>query len=73
MEELDKHELDCLRKVASVYSNVISPCAHDILHRLESLGLIEQAPNIYLPLELLHTSYRLTHAGKAVLMKKGSE
>jgi len=70
MNKPDAHELDCLTKIASAHSNIVPPCAHDVLHRLESLGLIEQAPGIGMPLEMAHTSYRLTHAGRVLLRQQ---
>ncbi len=67
MKELDQHELNCLKKLASAHSDVIPPCAHDILHHLESLGLVEQTPGIALPLEMKRASWQVTQAGHEAL------
>jgi hypothetical protein len=67
MKELSNVELDCLQTIANGYSNVITPCADSVLNHLVSLGLIEQRPNIWLPLEMMHVTYHVTAAGRNYL------
>lgn len=67
MTEFNQLELDCLEKIESCSSSVLSPCPDHVLHRLLSLGLIEQAPHLRLPLEMMCDSYRLTSRGRAIL------
>ncbi|MBU1191660.1 MAG: hypothetical protein KKA36_01100 [Gammaproteobacteria bacterium] len=67
MKELNNAELDCLRKIAGGYSDVISPCADNVLNRLLSLGLIEQHPKIWLPLEMMRATYHVTRIGRKYL------
>jgi len=70
MQELNEPELDCLKTIANNQSSVNTTCAEHTIHRLESLGLIEQAPRIWLPLEMMRMTYRLTPAGQAVLRQR---
>jgi len=69
MKELSNAELDCLRSIAKGYSDVISPCADNVLKHLLSLGLIEQRPKIWLPLEMMRVTYHVTSAGNKYLKK----
>lgn len=67
MKALNKFELDCLRMIASELSGELLPCAYDVIQRLESLGLVERVPGVWLPLEMKRTGYRITAAGREVL------
>lgn len=67
MRNLEAAEFDCLRKLAESTTDAIPDCAGNILAELESLGLIERVPGVWLPLEMKHTGYRLTGAGRATL------
>jgi DNA-binding HxlR family transcriptional regulator len=67
---LDAVERACLHRIAGNVSNLLPPCASHTLLRLEALGLIERATTSWLPLEALHTSYRLTATGRAALAKR---
>jgi len=67
MKDLDEAELACLRKIARGRTDGISPCAAHILGHLMEAGLVERAPHIWLPVQLVRISYRLTAAGEAVL------
>ncbi len=69
MKEPDKHEMDCLERIAQDRSGVIPPCAGNTLLHLESLGLIEKSPRIWMASQLIRNTYRLTPAGQAVLQK----
>jgi DNA-binding PadR family transcriptional regulator len=69
MKAPDDHEMDCLEKIAQDQSGAIPPCAGNTLLHLESLGLIEKSPRIWLPFQLIRNTYRLTPAGRAVLHK----
>lgn len=42
-------------------------CSEAVLHSLASKGLIDLVPEIWLPLEMKRSVYRLTAAGKAIL------
>lgn len=70
MKELTNAELDCLRKVADGYPSIISPCEDNVLKHLLSLGLIEQRPDIWLPLEMMHVTYHVTRIGRNYLDKQ---
>jgi hypothetical protein len=67
MTKLTQLELDCLKKIANGSSTVTSPCADHILKNLLTFGLIEQGPRIWLPIEMIHTEYQLTPAGRRAL------
>jgi DNA-binding PadR family transcriptional regulator len=67
MKEPENHELDCLERIAYEPSGVIPPCPGNTLLHLESLGLIEKSPRIWLASQLIRNTYRLTPAGEAVL------
>ena len=69
MTELNQLELNCLKKIANGSSSITSPCADHVLHRLLSLGLIEYGPRIRLPLEMMHSEYRLTPSGRTTLQR----
>jgi DNA-binding PadR family transcriptional regulator len=69
MKEPDSHEMDCLERLAHDQSGVIPPCAGNLLLQLESLGLIEKSPRIWLATQLIRNTYRLTPAGRALLHK----
>jgi len=69
MNEPEDHEIDCLERIMQEQSGVIPPCAGNILLHLESLGLIEKSPRIWLASQLIRSNYRLTPAGQAVLQK----
>ena len=71
MRELAAEELECLKRIAAGRSGVTTPCPEYLLSRLLAAGLIEQAPRIMLPLPLIRTTYRLTHAGEAALWSGG--
>jgi len=62
-------ELDCLKKIANDPPGTLSPCAEHIVRQLRSLGLIEQASRIKIPLEITRTIYRLTAKGHTVLRR----
>ncbi len=70
MTTLDASELACLARIANGQPNAAPDCAGDILARLEALGLIERVPGVWLPLEMLHVSYRLTAAGQTTLVRQ---
>ncbi|HUT42008.1 MAG TPA: hypothetical protein VM011_11765 [Gammaproteobacteria bacterium] len=70
MKELNEHELECLRKIAKGKTELISPCATNILERLITAGLVERAPHIWLPAQVIRMSYRLTPAGEAALCRR---
>lgn len=67
MKEIGNAELDCLRRIAKGYSNVLSPCAETVLNRLLSMRLIEQQPSTWLPLEMAKSTYHLTSIGRNYL------
>ena len=67
MKELSRAELDCLRNIAAGYSEVISPCADNVLKHLLSLGLIDQSPKVWLPLEMMRVTYDVTRIGRIYL------
>jgi len=69
MKEPEDHEIDCLERIAHEQSGVIPPCAGNTLLQLETLGLIEKSPRIWLASQLIRSTYRLTPAGQAVLHK----
>jgi len=69
MKELTNAELDCLRKISNGYSRVLSPCADNVLKHLLSLGLIEQRPEMWLPLEMMRVTYHVTRIGRNYLDK----
>lgn len=70
MKELNEHELECLRKIATGKTDFISPCATHILEQLVKAGLVERAPHIWLPAQVIRMSYRLTSAGEAELFRR---
>jgi len=69
MKEPDSHEMDCLERLAHDQSGAIPPCTGNMLLQLESLGLIEKSPRIWLASQLIRNTYRLTPAGRALLHK----
>ena len=70
MKELSRAELDCLRSIAAGYSEIIYPCTDNILEHLLSLGLIEQSPKVWLPLEMMRITYEVTRIGRNYLDKQ---
>jgi hypothetical protein len=64
MKVPDNHEMDCLERLAHDQSGVIPPCLGNTLVHLESLGLIEKSPRIWLVSRLIRNTYRLTPAGQ---------
>ncbi len=65
MQELSHFELDRLEEVSRGSIGVNT--ADHVLQRLLSLGLIEQVQQLWLPLEMKRTTYRITPAGRDVL------
>ncbi len=65
MQELSQFELDGLEEVSRGSIGVNT--ADHVLQRLLSLGLIEQVQQLWLPLEMKRTTYRITPAGRDVL------
>jgi len=70
VKELNEHELECLRKIAKGNTDLISPCATHILEQLIKAELVERAPHIWLPVQVVRMSYRLTTAGEAALCRR---
>ena len=69
MKEPDNQEMDCLEMLAHDQPGAIPPCAGNMLLHLESLGLIEKSPRIWLASQLIRNTYRITLAGRALLQK----
>ena len=64
---LDNRELDCLQRIATDPAGRAAACPWYVLETLLALGLIERNARVMLPLPLLRHSFRLTHAGQALL------
>jgi hypothetical protein len=67
MKEPERHEIECLEMIAQEQSGAIPPCDGKTILHLESLGLIEKSPRIWLASQLIRNTYRLTPAGQAAL------
>ena len=65
---LSATERECLARLARSGSRLTinSDIEHAMLH-LESLGLVERVPQLWLPLEMIRMSYRITPKGRALL------
>jgi len=70
VKDLDPAAIDCLRRIAQGQPYGSTPCAAQLLTRLESLQLIERAPRLWLPWELGRYGYRLTPLGETVLQRR---
>lgn len=66
---LSATERECLRRLAQAGSRltISSDIEHALLH-LESLGLVERVPQLWLPLEMIRMSYRLTPKGRSLVL-----
>lgn len=67
MAEISEAEQKCLKMIAKVQTTASRPCSEHILQRLIAKGLVEKGPQIWLPLEMMHTTFRLTSKGRALL------
>jgi len=69
MLNLSATERECLKRLAKSGSRltISSEIEHALLH-LESLGLVERVPQLWLPLEMIRMSYRLTPKGRLVVL-----
>jgi hypothetical protein len=72
MQHISHSELHCLQAISEC--GEISPYVNydPVLGRLIELRLIEKVSQIWLPLEMMHDSYQLTHLGHQVLSKSGA-
>lgn len=67
MKQPDRKQLTCLRRIAAGGSGTLRPCEERTLEELLAAGLIERAPRIWLPVQLIRMQYRLTPRGEHVL------
>jgi hypothetical protein len=67
MKAPEPHEIECLERIAHEQTGVIPACDGNTIVHLESLGLIEKSPRIWLASQLIRSTYRLTPAGQAAL------
>lgn len=70
MKEINEEELNCLKKIANGRLGVTSPCSEHTLKTLLAMGLIEEGPRIWLPLEMKQIDYHVTAAGKLYLRNR---
>lgn len=67
MSRLTAPERECLAHLAGKVCEPFRDCDDEVLRRLLSLGLIEEIPEVRLPLPMLRRSFHLTVAGRAAL------
>jgi hypothetical protein len=67
MKTPDANRMECLRRIASGRVDALPPCERHVLEQLQQAGLIERAPYIWLPVQLIRMTYRLTPLGKNML------
>jgi hypothetical protein len=67
--QLDSVQVECLRKIAQLPRADSAPCSDAVLKQLRRAGLIETAPQLWLPLEMRSLIYRPTVCGWKVLHK----
>lgn len=67
--KLDSEQAECLRKIAHLPREDSAPCPAGVLNDLTRAGLIEKAPQLWLPLEMRSLIYRPTELGWKVLHK----
>jgi len=69
MLNLSATERECLKRLAQSGTRLTinSDIEHAMLH-LESLGLVERVPQLWLPIEMMRMSYRLTAKGRSLVL-----
>lgn len=67
MKKPHTQQLECLRRIASSRFRGSPPCDMQILEQLLRDGLVERTPFVWMPVQLIRMTYRLTPRGERML------